>query len=225
MKRKEVIWILGSAAVVTAATLGVAACSSDPTTPYAGLDSGKPDTSVNDSSKPDTSTSDSSNPDTSTSDAGCASPPKLFPTKDGGDVFCPFGKTDAGKSEYCKPTTQVCCISPSSDAGSSTCSAPGSCTTGWPSWACSAPSECAGSGVVCCLQAGPLEADPNCSGYQKTKGFTSTTCMASAKCTGTVDAGKFTDTLFIACEQPSDCPQGKTCTAVKTTGTSIGVCL
>ena len=48
---------------------------------------------------------------------------------------------------------------------------------------------------------------------------------SAAQCTGTIDAGKFTDTLFVACEQPSDCPQGKTCTAVKTTGTSIGVCL
>jgi hypothetical protein len=79
--------------------------------------------------------------------------------------------------------------------------------------------------MVCCLQAGPLEADLKCSGYQKTKGFRSTTCTSAGQCTGTADAGKFTDTLYIACEQPSDCPQGKTCTAVKTTGTSIGVCL
>jgi hypothetical protein len=140
-------------------------------------------------------------------------------------VFCPFGKTDAGKSEYCTANAQVCCLSPSTDAGSSTCSAPGTCASGFAEWACAAPQECAGSGVVCCLQAGPLEADPKCSGYQKTKGFNSTTCMPSAKCTGTVDAGKVTDTLYVACEAQGDCPQGKTCTAIKTSGTDIGVCL
>ena len=222
MKRNEMIWIFGSAAVVSAATLGVAACSSDTTT-FPGTDAGKPDTSVNDSAKPDTG-SDTSTPDTSTSDAGCASPPKLFPPTEAG-VFCPFGRTDAGKSEYCTPNSQVCCVSPSSDAGSSTCNTPGTCTSGWSTWACASPQECAGSGMVCCLQAGVLEPDLKCSGYQKTKGFTSTTCVSTAKCTGTVDAGSFTDTLYVACEVQSDCPQGKTCTAIKTTGTSIGVCL
>lgn len=122
--------------------------------------------------------------------------------------------------------TQVCCVSPTADAGSSTCNAPGACATGLESWACASPQECAGgSGVVCCLQAGPLEADLKCSGYQKTKGSNSTNCMPTAKCTGMVDAGKVTDTLDVACEAPADCPQGKTCTAIKTTGTSIGVCL
>ena len=41
MKRKDVIWIFGSTAVVTAATLGVAACSGDSTTTIPGVDSGK----------------------------------------------------------------------------------------------------------------------------------------------------------------------------------------
>lgn len=182
---------------------------------------------MSDSASPDTST-DSGTPDTTTPDAGCVSPPKLFPVKaDAGDFYCPFAaKTDGGKSTYCTDTTQVCCLSPSSDAGSSTCVAQGACTTaGWSTWGCSAPQDCPGSNMACCLQAGPLEADLKCAGYQKTKGFGASTCMSAAACTGTVDAGKGTDNLYVACEQPSDCPQGKTCTAVKTTGTSIGVCL
>jgi hypothetical protein len=77
---------------------------------------------------------------------------------------------------------------------------------------------------VCCLTAGPVEADPNCSGYQKTKGFDSTTCVAAGKCTGTVMIGKYTDNLTVVCEAQADCQTG-TCTAVKTSGTSIGLCL
>ena len=159
----------------------------------------------------------------------CASPPKLFVPKADGGMYCPFSKNPDGGVEYCKTPAEMCCLSPSADAGSSVCEKlAASCTnTAFSQWECSSPSECAGNagGNTCCLIAGPLEADLSCSGYQKTKGFDATKCMAAAACTGTVVVGKFTDNQTIVCEQQSDCAGGKTCTPVKTTGTSIGLCL
>lgn len=225
MNGRTWLYVSGGAAAVAVATLGIAACSGESTLTHPTADAGRLDTSIPDTSRPDTSTADGAVPDGAGGDAGaCAHPPKLFPPSSAG-VYCPFSKGDGGKALDCTPTSQVCCMSPTADAGSSTCSAPGACPTGWGDWACSAPQECSGSGVVCCLAAGPLEADLKCSGFQKTKGFSSTSCMATAMCTGTIDAGKHQDNLYVACEAQSDCPQGKTCTAIKTTGTSIGVCL
>lgn len=159
----------------------------------------------------------------------CMTPPKLFPPKPDGGMYCPFSNGGDGGTKYCKTPAQMCCLSPSADAGPSDCEAvAAACTnTAFSTWECSAPSECAGNaaGPVCCLIAGPLEPDPNCSGYQKTKGFDATKCMAAGKCTGTVVVGKYTDNQTIVCEAQADCPAGTTCTAVKTSGTSIGLCL
>ncbi len=218
---KSFSWILALAVPLAMSPLAFVACSSDTTTPQPIVDASTKDVASGNDAALD-ALSDGSSSDAGTTDA-CTSPPKLFPPTEAG-VFCPFGRTDAGKAEYCTPITDVCCLSPSADAGDSVCSKPGSCPTGFATWACSSPKECGGN-EVCCLQAGPLEPEPKCPGYQRTKGFSSITCVPSAKCTGTVDAGKFVDDLYVACETPADCPQGKTCTAIKTTGTSIGVCL
>lgn len=166
-------------------------------------------------------------------DAGggsCMTPPKLFPPKPDGGMYCPFSNGGDGGTKYCKTPAQMCCLSPSADAGVSDCEGlAASCTNAtFKVWECSSPAECAGNagGNTCCLTAGPVEPDPNCSGYQKTKGFDSTKCMAAAACTGTVMVGMYKDNLNIVCEAQADCPAaGKTCTALKTTGNSIGLCL
>jgi hypothetical protein len=207
------------------ATLGVVACSAS----AAPIDDGST-TVTPDASKPDSyiapsgQDSGTTPPDPGT-DAGasgtCASPPKLYPPSSKG-IYCPYSASGDAGSQYCKIGSQVCCLSPSSDAGPSTC-ASGSCPPADSPWACAAPEEC-GGGQVCCLVAGPVGADPNCSGYQKTKGFANTHCVAASACTGTVDAGKYTDNQYVVCTKQADCASG-TCTAIKTSGTSIGVCL
>ena len=159
----------------------------------------------------------------------CMTPPKLFVPKPDGGMYCPFSAGGDGGSKYCKTGTEMCCLSPSADAGSSDCEKQAAtCTNAaFKPWECSSPIECAGNaaGTTCCLTAGPVGPDKNCSGYQKTLGFDSTKCMQAAACTGTVMVGMYKDDLTIVCEQQSDCPGGKTCTAVKTTGTSLGLCL
>ena len=161
--------------------------------------------------------------------AACMTPPKLFVPKADGGMYCPFSNGGDGGTKYCKTPTDMCCLSPSADAGVSDCEQlAATCTNpAFKKWECSSPVECAGNagGNTCCLTAGPLGPDPNCSGFQKTKGFDSTKCMAAAACTGSVMVGMFKDDLNIVCEQQSDCPGGKTCTPVKATGTSLGLCL
>jgi hypothetical protein len=168
---------------------------------------------------------------TPTGDSGsgsCAKPPALHvPVADGG-VYCPYSFNDATDSgiQYCSGATPQCCVSPSSDAGPSDCEAVGACASSTSTvWQCSAPSDCAGTaGNVCCIISGPLEPDTACSGYQKTKGLDSITCMPAADCTGPIEAGAYLDTHYVACEQQSDCTTG-TCTPVFTSGSPIGVCL
>lgn len=226
MRKKTFAWIFAGGAVVASSVCGLVACSSDSTP----INNFGPDSSVKDSggggdtSMPDTGMmgNDSGGGD---GGGGCTTPPMLYPPSDAG-VYCPYSKTGDAGSLHCKPQSEVCCIQPVNDAGTSdpsTCQT-GTCSTGT-AWACSSPVECGGGSNVCCLVAGPLEADPKCSGFQKTKGFAGTSCKAAAsECMGTVMVGKYTDNQYIVCEQPSDCTTG-TCTAVKTTGTSIGLCL
>jgi hypothetical protein len=237
MRNRTFSLVLTIAAAGTSAALGLFACSSSSTTTgdtNTGTDSGSGGNTKDGTTgtgNTDAGTQDMTDSGTQMgTDSGgggtCTNPPALFPPGDAG-LYCPYDYgPDGGGAAHCKTGTEMCCLSPSSDAGSSVCEAVGaSCTqAGFGVWQCSSPAECPGATPVCCLTAGPPEADPNCSGYQKTKGFDSTTCMAAGKCTGTVVVGKYTDNLMVVCETQADCTTG-TCTAVKTSGTSIGLCL
>lgn len=224
MANQKVVYLIAAIGLIASASIGIAACSSttnDVTPVVPGPDGAKADTSspgVDSGPLPEASDQD-------TSVAPCANPPKLYAPSDAG-VYCPYSKSDASATQYCAPGSQVCCLAPIDDAGGSSPSVcqQGPCATNWRAWACASPSECPTPGDVCCLTAGPVEADPKCAGYQKTKGFDNTACIPAAKCTGTVMIGKYTDNLTVVCAQQSDCKTG-TCTAVKTTGTSIGLCL
>jgi hypothetical protein len=217
------IWAFGGGVTLASAGLLVVACSSSPApidNPLPTLDGSKADTSNN---TPDTSIV---NPDGGTLDSAvaCANPPKLFAPSTKG-IYCPYSKGVDGGAQYCTVKTEVCCLSPSNDAGPSTCAAnANACPQADAVWACSAPEECNVANPVCCLTAGPLEADPNCAGFQRTKGFNNTRCTTAQACAGTIDAGKFIDNQFVACTKQADCATG-TCTPIKTSGTSFGVCL
>ncbi len=221
-KSSAFIWIFGGGVAVASAGFGMVACtSSSPidSTIVPGPDGSKKDTGGN---NPDTSIDPDGNvnPDSS---MGCAKPPMLFPPSMKG-LYCPFSKSGDAGSAYCTVGSQVCCLSPSAEAGASVCAAnANACPMGDPIWACSAPEECP-MGNVCCLTAGPTVADPNCTGFLKTKGFNNTRCATAQACTGTIDAGKFVDNQYVACTKQADCTTG-TCTAVKTSGTSIGICM
>ncbi len=222
-KGSALVWIFGGGVALASVGFGVVACSSNPSLVDNTVPG--PDSSTN------KDTSNNTNPDTSVDpDAGpgpdgsigCANPPKLFPPSMKG-MYCPFSFSGDAGSAYCKVGTQKCCLSPSADAGPSTCTANATaCPMNDAVWACSAPEEC--NGGVCCLTAGPTEADPNCAGYMKTKGFNNTRCTTAQACMGTIDAGKFVDNQYVVCTKQADCAMG-TCTAIKTTGTSIGICM
>ncbi len=222
MTSRTLVWVICGGSMVASAAFGVVACSSSPTpfdnTVLPGSDASK-DTSAN---NPDTAGNDSAPPQ---DDGGgsCTNPPKLFPPSSKG-LYCPYSKSgDAGTTAYCTVGSQVCCIS-SVDAGTPSTCVSGSCAPGEASWACSAPEECTGGGQVCCLTSGPVGPDPKCVPYQKTKGFNNTRCTTAQACSGLIDAGKYQDNQYIVCTKQADCATG-TCTAIKTIGTSIGVCL
>ncbi|HEY1698075.1 MAG TPA: hypothetical protein VGG39_38205 [Polyangiaceae bacterium] len=262
MNIRTLTLVLGSALTVAAGGIGATACSSSSSGGNGGSSSGG---SHNDgggsdgtaSSSGSTSSSGSSSGSTSSSGGGddgggsssgsCKSP-SLHPPVDGGGLYCPFSFNDATDSGvvYCTQPGQMCCVSPSTEAGISDCENVGAnCTTnGYTPWQCSAPSDCNGitpitidggasSGpVVCCLTAGALVADTSsgiCANVQKTKGNAGNVCMYAADCVPgtTVTEGTFTDTRMVACESDPDCANitGNThCTAVYTIGTQIGVC-
>jgi hypothetical protein len=240
MKISTIALVLGSALITCSAGAGLAACSSSSGTgePSAPLDSGTDtSTGMDSGTQPDTGpgADTGTGGDTSTGDdggdAGCTSPPALHISSADGGIYCPFSKNfdvDGGEYAYCTTGTQSCCLSPSSDAGLSVCTTIGNCATALPNseeWQCAGPEDCKSGGSVCCLTSGPTEANAECVNTLKTKGFDNTRCMASqAACSGTVDAGMYTDNQFVVCEKQADCATG-TCTALKTTGTSIGLCL
>jgi hypothetical protein len=260
MKLNKIALVGGGVAFAFGAMVVAACSSSTPNAvvpPGGGNDGGQqaqgdsgnnntnPD-SGNNNTNPD-SGNNNTNPDGGTGgDSGstvCAKPPALhIPEADGG-VYCPFSynnATDAG-IQYCSGATPQCCVSPASDAGPSDCEAVGACKDStFKTWQCSAPSDCAGypvdgggEPVVCCLISGAIEADPACTGYQKTKGLDSVSCAPASQCVGPITIGKYMDVHYVACEQQSDCTasaaafggDGGTCTAVKTSGTPIGLCL
>ncbi len=104
----------------------------------------------------------------------CDTPGKLFPPKNPGDLYCPFGKTDAG-SLYCKGGTTHCC-EPS--MGTSTCEPEATpCAQGDTDWVCDDPSDCPAQ-MVCCAMATLVQTgNPMCGNYAT--GFHSTHCAAS----------------------------------------------
>jgi hypothetical protein len=251
------IALIGGSLAMTLGAMAVVACSSTSTPNVVlppGSDGGQQNQGDSGAVTNPADTGTVTNPDTGTvtnpdgggGDSGptaCAKPPALHIPKPDGGVFCPFSfnaATDAG-TQYCSGATPQCCVSPASDAGPSDCEAVGACqNTAFKTWQCSAPSDCdgyaidaGGEPVVCCLVSGTVEADPACTGYQKTRGLGSVSCMAASQCSGPVMVGTFTDTHYVACEQQSDCTasaaafggDGGTCTAVKTSGTPIGLCL
>lgn len=256
MKISKMAFVAGAVAA-TFAGMTVVACSSDDSS-----NNSHPDASTNadtgattmpaqdaGSTTPPTDSGSTTPPTDSgstTPDAACAKPPSLHAPSDAG-IYCPYSFNDATDSgiQYCARGTQQCCVSPSTDAGISDCENLGACANStFKTWQCSAPSDCAGVAVdggadggngpvVCCLISGKVGADPNCSGYQKTKGLDSVTCMAASACQGDITIGAYPDTHYVACEKQSDCDQtassfggdGGTCTPVKTSGTPIGLCL
>jgi hypothetical protein len=259
MKLKKIALVGGGVALAFGAMVVAACSSSTPSAvvPPAGGDAGPQQSqgdSGNNNTNPDSGNNNTNpdsgnntNPDSGTGgDSGstaCAKPPALHVPEADGGVYCPFSYnnvTDAG-IQYCSGATPQCCVSPASDAGPSDCEAVGACANStFKTWQCSAPSDCAGypvdgggEPVVCCLISGPVEADPTCTGHQKTLGLDSVACAPASQCVGPITVGKYMDVHYVACEQQSDCTasaaafggDGGTCTAVKTSGTPIGLCL
>jgi hypothetical protein len=232
MKISTIALVLGSALITCSAGAGLAACSSSSATgePSTGTDSGADTSTGTDGgmlqdSAPGTDSMTTGDTST-TADAACA--PALHASSPDGGIYCPFSKdftVDGGSYAYCTNGTQECCLSPSSDAGLSVCATTGNCATGFSPWECGGPEDCIDpANPVCCLTAGPTEMSTSCPGTDKTEGFDGTHCTTAAICTGQVEAGMYVDNQFVTCESTADCPAGKTCIAVKTTGTAIGVC-
>jgi hypothetical protein len=263
MNIRTLALVLGSALTVAAGGVGATACSSGSSGNGGGSSSGGSHSDGGSSSGTASSSGGtaSSSGGTASSSGGTASSsggtgsssgacksPSLHPPEDGGGLYCPFSFNDAIDAgvQYCTQPGQMCCVSPSTDAGISDCENVGAAcgTTGFTPWQCSAPSDCtnfnvpvttvdggATSGpVVCCITAGAVGADTSsgiCAGVQKTKGNAGNLCMYQADCQGTVIDGQFTDTRYVACEADPDCANitGLThCTAIYTIGTQIGIC-
>jgi hypothetical protein len=238
MKISKMAFATG-ALMAAVAGMSVVACSSSDNNPSNNQDAGASTDSGAVTTPADTGAP--SNNDAGTPPTTCAKPPSLHAPSATG-VYCPFSwdnATDAGV-KYCSGSTPQCCVSPSSDAGISDCEGTGYCKDAtFKQWQCSAPSDCAGvtsdagGPVVCCLVSGAVEPDPNCNGFQKTKGLGSVTCKAASQCQGTIQVNSFSDVQYVACESQADCAasaaafggDGGTCTPVKTSGTPIGLCL
>lgn len=167
------------------------------------------------STSPPPGTGDSGS--TSPGDAGadCGKPAKLFPEPADGGMFCPFSGTNGGKDIYCG-RTDTCCQPPKSANTASTCVSGKTTTCPTPSstaWECEGPLDCAG-GQVCCAygNGAPVALSTDTCGPYLSK-------FEGTKCEATCAAGE-----LAVCSQASECPNGKTCTAVKPKGNDIGVC-
>ncbi len=137
----------------------------------------------------------------------CDTPTKLFPPKKPGDLYCPFGKTDAG-SLYCTGGTTHCC-EPST--GSSTCVAEATpCANGDTDWVCDDPSDCPAQ-MVCCAMATLVQTgNPMCGNYAT--GFHATHCAASCM-----------QNEIEMCTSDGECG-GKKCIPFGTKGNQVGGC-
>jgi hypothetical protein len=138
----------------------------------------------------------------------CDTPSKLFPPKKPGDLYCPFGKTDAG-SLYCTGGTTHCC-EPS--MGTSTCEPEATpCAQGDTDWVCDDPSDC-GAQMVCCAMATLVQTgNPMCGNYAT--GFHATHCAASCA-QGEIQM----------CTSNGECSNGMTCIPFKAKGNQVGGC-
>ncbi len=150
-------------------------------------------------------------------DACTKKPPETHASTAEGGIYCPFSFDDSTDSgvQYCANGTQQCCLSPGSDAGSSSCETfvgngtaftqAGGCSNIQDSiWQCGAPTDCTQAGpvlpladggpgvasdagpIVCCLVGGNLEANyDSCSNIQATH-FGGTTCQPASACQGSI---------------------------------------
>ncbi|HEY4013756.1 MAG TPA: hypothetical protein VGM06_10480 [Polyangiaceae bacterium] len=184
-------------------------------------------------------------------EASACPPPVLYPPSQDGGIYCPFSAATATRvgAQTCANGSQMCCVSPSSNAGVSSCEPFGATcpvpVSSFGVWQCSSPQDCVGAPVdggggplVCCLVSGYTEVANTGAGcpptYKTAGGFDSVTCTAASQCVGTKqlpnpasDGGMFTDYLTMVCEANEDCVAagaGSTCTPVLVAGTGVGLC-
>jgi hypothetical protein len=156
---------------------------------------------------------------------GCK-PLKIRAPPDAG-IPCPRSKVDGGTLLHCARGSEVCCVVRGEDGGPSTCDPGLTCPAQDTLWACASPEDCASSaaGPTCCLAAGALGPDRVCPIYRTTLGRPRTSCVGATACTGTVDAAKVPETLYVVCSVQADCPAGMTCTPIRALGIDLGLCL
>jgi hypothetical protein len=138
----------------------------------------------------------------------CDSPTKLFPPKKPGDLYCPFGKTDAG-SLYCTGGTTHCC---EPAQGMSACVAEATpCAMGDTDWVCEDPADCPAQ-MVCCGSGTLVQTgNPMCGNYAT--GFHGTHCAASCM-----------PNEIQMCTSNGECSNGKNCIPFGTKGNQVGGC-
>lgn len=248
MKNLSSLLILSGALALSAASVGLVACSSSSNNnPPAGGNDASSSQDANSTSNNDAGSTSNTDANTSTGDSAvgpvCPAAPELYPSTDAG-LYCPFSYVGDAGAQHCAYGSQMCCLSPATDAGPSDCEAIGSACAN-PSfnlWQCASLSDCAGydgggEPAVCCLTAGPAVTtnDAGCPTTYKTEGFDGMKCVAASACPGGTttmvpkpgDAGTYTDYFYNVCESNADCiamDAGSTCTPIKTSGTGIGTC-
>lgn len=212
---RRILIVIGGAVSGAAFSLLAACSSSDTTTEVPTVDAAPRSTGDSATNPTDSATPPEGDAGTGDAASECGTPAKLHPVTagaDGGNIYCPFSATDAGKTEYCT-NDQQCCETPSGTSPS-TCETKGSAcpVTGSTVWECEDPSDCA-SGMQCCARstgAGVTVGTDTCGPYLSK--FSGTYCAATCA-TGEL----------VVCEAQAACATG-TCTAVKPKGNSIGVC-
>jgi hypothetical protein len=219
--------------------------------PGAASDGAADDTSVEASADGSPETASDGGADDASVEASACTPPVLYPPPQDGGIYCPFSAATATRagSQTCANGSQMCCVSPGSDAVRSSCQPFGATcpvpVSSFGVWQCSSPQDCVGAPVdggggplVCCLVSGYTEVANSGAGcpatYKTAGGFNSVTCTAASQCVGTTqvpnlasDGGTFTDYLAVVCEANEDCVAagaGSTCTPVLVAGTGVGLC-
>ena len=229
--KKPIAWIFGGAALVGLGMMSsLSACSGDNTQ----TDAGGKDATANDAKNDVAQGNDSGPPDSGPADTGtgaeCGSSPTLH-ADDAGSIYCGFGGGDAG-SLYCATGTQCClggklgtgylnqdcptwggsCDNPAPDAGGTVPALPIQCEQN---------SDCTANGMankVCCLQGATAPTQVTGCTYDKSTQGTAIVCSTptNGACPGATDVQ--------ICSSNSDCPQGKTCTAMKWKILQLGYC-
>ncbi len=231
MKTMHMALGLIGGALIALGSMDLAGCSSDSGT---GTPTGGKDATAGDDSAAgdDGATGD----DGSTGDGGgskdaaseCGKPPTLHPSPDAG-VYCPFQDAGAGADANanfapCAPS-QDCCMYPQklnmasvciNGAGGDPSACPGYVAdAGVANFECDEPSDCPGSGKICCLKGTPTK-DAVCGTYFGSRVLGSH-CTAAAAC----PAGEFQ----LCSAASGECPSGQTCTAFSTKSKNLGACL